>query len=71
MKAMGKLFIENMKLYIYPTVSSVSIDDPTRGQYLLTSENLPLPEDLKDLYNYLIKNLNIIYIKIFKNNDCI
>ncbi len=60
LEAMGKLFIDNMKLYIYPTVSSVAIDDPTHGEYLLTSENLPLPEDLRDLYNYLIKNHKII-----------
>lgn len=66
LEAMGKLFIENMKLYIYPTVSSVAIDDPTHGDYLLTSENLPLPEDLRDLYNYLIKNRKIIDIKNVK-----
>jgi len=66
LEAMGKLFIENMKLYVYPTVSSVSIDDPTKGEYLLTSENLPLAEDLRDLYNYLIKNRKIIDIKNVK-----
>jgi len=66
LEAMGKLFIDNMKLYIYPTVSSVAIDDPTVGDYLLTSENLPLPEDMRDLYNYLIKNRKIIDIKNVK-----
>ena len=66
LEAMGKLFIENMKLYIYPTVSSVAIDDRTKGDYLLTSENLPLPEDLRDLYNYLIKNRKIIDIENVK-----
>lgn len=66
LEAMGKLFIENMKLYIYPTVSSVAVDDPTKGEHLLTSENLPLPEDLRDLYNYLIKNRKIIDIKDVK-----
>lgn len=53
LEAMGKLFPENTKLYVYPTVSSVSIDDPTRGDYLLASANLPLPEDLDLLYQYL------------------
>jgi len=66
LEAMGKLFIENMKLYIYPTISSVTIDDPTEGEYLLTSENLPLPDDLRDMYNYLIKNRKIIDIKDVK-----
>lgn len=63
LEALGKLFVENMKLYVYPTVSSVSIDEPTKGEELITSENLPLADDLRDLYNYLIKNRKIIDIK--------
>ncbi|MCB0806576.1 MAG: hypothetical protein KDC05_12320 [Bacteroidales bacterium] len=62
LEALGKLFTENMKLYVYPTISSVSIDDPTKGDFLLTSENLPLPEDLTDLYKYLKKNRKILDI---------
>ena len=63
LEALGKLFTDNMKLYVYPTISSVTIDDPTAGEYLLTTDNLPLPEDLKDLYIYLKKNRKIIDIK--------
>ncbi|MEZ5197362.1 MAG: hypothetical protein R2764_13485 [Bacteroidales bacterium] len=33
---------------------------------MLTSQNLPLPEDLQDLYNYLKKNRKIIDIKNVK-----
>lgn len=62
LEALGKLFVDNMKLYVYPTVSSVSIDDHKKGEDLITSENLPLNEDLKDLYNYLKKNRKIIDI---------
>ncbi|MCD4736422.1 MAG: hypothetical protein K8R53_10285 [Bacteroidales bacterium] len=66
LEALGRLFIENMKLYIYPTVSSVPIDDPTKVENLLTSENLPLPDDLRNIYNYLKKNRKIIDIKNVK-----
>lgn len=63
LEALGKLFVENMKLYVYPTLSYVSIDNVTEGGNLLTSGNLPLEEDLKDLYRYLIKNRKIIDLK--------
>lgn len=68
LEALGKLFTENMKLYVYPTISSVAIDDPTKGDVLLTTDNLPLPEDLRDLYNYLKKNRKIIDIKHAKKD---
>lgn len=63
LEAMGKFFIDNMKLYVYPTVSSVSIEDPTKGEELITSQNLPLADDVHDLYSYLVKNRKIIDIK--------
>ncbi|MCF8378143.1 MAG: hypothetical protein K9H49_01120 [Bacteroidales bacterium] len=63
LEALGKLFTDNMKLYVYPTISSVDIADPTKGEHLLTTDNLPLPEDLRDLYVYLKKNRKIIDIK--------
>jgi hypothetical protein len=62
LEALGKLFVENMKLYVYPTISSVSIEDPTKGEHLLTAENMELPDDMKDLYSYLKKNRKIIDI---------
>lgn len=62
LEAMGKFFIDNMKLYVYPTISSVTIDDPTKGEELITSKNLLLADDINDLYQYLIKNRMIIDI---------
>ncbi len=62
LEAMGKFFIDNMKLYVYPTISSVSIDDPTKGEELITSGNILLADDIRDLYQYLIKNKMIIDI---------
>jgi hypothetical protein len=62
LEAFGKLFIENMKLYVYPTISSVSIDDPTKGGKAISSRTLPLSDDMKDLYNYLVKNRMILDI---------
>ncbi|GAB4324836.1 MAG: TonB-dependent receptor [Bacteroidales bacterium] len=63
LEALGQLFTDNMKLYIYPTIASVAIDDPTLGDQLLTSDNLPLPDDIRDLYDYLRKNRKIIVIE--------
>ncbi|MBN3034946.1 MAG: hypothetical protein JW861_05125 [Bacteroidales bacterium] len=68
LEAFGQLFPENMKLYVYPTISSVSMDDPTRGEHLITSGNLELDGDLKDLYNYLKKNRKIIDIQNVKTD---
>ena len=62
LEAMGKFFIDNMKLYVYPTISSVTIDDPTKGEELITSKNLMLAEDINDLYQFLVKNRMIIDI---------
>lgn len=55
LEAMGKLFPENMKLYVYPALNS-------SGKELLTSRNLPLDDDLKYLYEYLIQARKIIDI---------
>jgi hypothetical protein len=62
LEAMGMFFIDNMKLYVYPTISSVSIDNPTKGEDLITSKNLMLADDINDLYQFLIKNRMIIDI---------
>jgi hypothetical protein len=62
LEAMGKFFIDNMKLYVYPTISSVTIDDPTKGEELITSKNLLLADDILDLYHFLIKNRMILDI---------
>ena len=44
-----------MKLYVYPSQEEGSKE-------LLTSKNIPLPEDLKLLYRYLVENRKIIDI---------
>lgn len=59
LEAFGKLFIENMKLYVYPSIREGSDE-------LLTSKNIPLPEDLKLLYQYLVENRKIIDIENIK-----
>ena len=66
LEAMGKLFIENMKVYVYPSLASVPVHDPSGGYDLITSENLPLPDDIQALYKYLIENRKIIDIKNVK-----
>ncbi len=53
LEALGKLFMDNMKLYVYPTKDSETGD-------LITSQNLPLEKDIKFLYKYLIENRKII-----------
>ena len=68
LEALGKLFVDNMKLYVYPTVSAVSIDDRSKGSDLITSGNLALSPDIRDLYNYLIKNRMILDIEDARKN---
>jgi len=59
LEAFGKLFTDNMKLYVYPSIREGSDE-------LLTSKNIPLPEDLKLLYQYLVENRKIIDIENIK-----
>lgn len=61
LEAFGKLFVNNMKLYVYPTK-----DDET-GE-LITSRNLPLEDDLKYLYKYLMENRKIIDLEGVKTD---
>ena len=62
LEAFGKLFTYNMKLYVYPSKEKGS-------EKLLTSGNIPLPEDLKLLYRYLVENRKIIDIKDINTNN--
>lgn len=55
LEAFGKLFINNMKLYVYPATKEDSDE-------LLTSGNISMPDDLRMLYQYLIENRKIIDI---------
>ncbi len=56
LEAIGKMFPENMKLYIYPTVRK-----DTRE--VITSKNITLADDVALLYRYLQKNRFIIELK--------
>ncbi len=56
LEAFGKLFTENMKLYVYPSLNK------TTGK-LFTSMDIELSPDLKHLYNYLCENKKIIDVR--------
>jgi hypothetical protein len=56
LEAMGKLFPNNIKLYIYPTLNA-------SGEKLITSKNIIQDEDTRNLYEYLLKSKYIIDIK--------
>jgi hypothetical protein len=62
LEALGRLFPENVKFYVYPTLSAISLDKRRPAGELLTSENIDLPEKLQPLYDYLVKNRKIIDI---------
>ena len=68
LEALGRLFPENVKFYVYPTLSSVSLDKKATSGKLITSENIKLPEKLRPLYDYLIENRKIIDIKNVKKD---
>jgi hypothetical protein len=53
LEAFGKLFTDNMKIYVYP-----ELDQETNQ--IRTSKDLNLPEDLELIYQYLISNKKII-----------
>jgi hypothetical protein len=56
LEAFGKLFTDNMKLYVYPALQSDQ-------ESLMDSTNLPRSQDLNFIYNYLIQTRKIIDIK--------
>ena len=62
LEAFGKLFIDNMKVYIYPTIPAVSLDERKPVGKLLTSKDIVISDQYKDLYSYLLKNKKIIDI---------
>lgn len=61
MEAFGKLFKQQMKIYLYPYI------DP-ETEKLLNSENLKVNESLKDLYKYFKKNERIVDIKDYNDS---
>ena len=62
LEAFGKLFVNNMKLYIFPTIPSVSIKTREATGKLLTSKDIRLSDEEEDLYRYLVKSKKIIDI---------
>lgn len=56
LEAFGKLFTQNMKLYVYPSLKRGSDE-------ILTTKNIDLPEELKHLYHHLMENKFIIDVQ--------
>ncbi len=56
LEAFGKLFTDNMKLYVYPALQK-------DHESLMDSTNIPRSQDLNFIYNYLIQTRKIIDIK--------
>jgi hypothetical protein len=63
LEALGRLFPENVKFYVYPTISAISLDQRKPGGKLLTSRNIELPDKLGPLYEYLVACRRIIDIE--------
>jgi len=66
LEAFGKLFIENMKVYIYPTISAVSLDSKEPVGELLTLKDIIFPSGYEDLLQFLVKNKKILDVKQVK-----
>lgn len=62
LEALGRLFPENVRFYVYPTLSYISIDKRKPAGELLTSKNIQIPEKIKPLFQYLIDDRKIIDI---------
>jgi hypothetical protein len=58
-EAFGRLFVNNMKMYVYP-----SIDEDTNE--LITLQNIPIPNQIKYLFLHLLENKKILDIKNVK-----
>lgn len=59
LEAFGKLFSNNLKIYIYPGKEREDED-------VLTLENIPVDDDIELLYKYLVNNNVILDIKDYK-----
>ncbi len=59
LEAFGRLFVKNMKMYIYP-----SIDEKTN--VILTLSNISVPKQIKYLFLHLVENNIIVDIKNVK-----
>ncbi len=56
LEALGKLFPQNLKLYIYPTLKK-------GNEELITSKNIRIKKSIRYLYQYLLDNQFILDIK--------
>ena len=61
LEAFGRLFKNNVKLYVYPM-----LDAKTDG--LVTVENLEVPSELRTLYRYLVDRGYMEGLKNFERN---
>ncbi len=68
LEALGRLFPENVKFYVYPTLSSVDIINEETSEDLLTTQNIELNEKIRPLFDYLVSNGKIIDIKNVKKD---
>ncbi len=59
MEAFGRLFIENLRVYIYPGIIK-------KDKEVITSQNMPLDEDIRYLYRHLIENKCILDIPNYR-----
>jgi hypothetical protein len=59
LESFGRLFKNELKLYIYPS-------RPSPDQPLVTAENLQVAPHLKDLYSYLLRNRSIESIREYR-----
>ena len=69
LEALGRLFPENVRFYVYPTISCISLDKREPAGELLTSKNIIIPEKLRPLYDYLILNRKIIDLENVKKES--
>lgn len=60
--AFGELFTRNVKMYVYPAMQEGS-------EELMTSQNLPVPEGLKFLYQHLLDSHQIEDILKYKEEN--
>lgn len=54
--ALGELFNQNIKIYIYPAAADA-------GKGVITAENLDLPEGIQYLYKYLLASGQIVAVR--------
>lgn len=61
LEAFGKLFGQNVKMYVYPAVMPGTTD-------MMTCQNFQTPKHLEDLYKYLLSNMRLADIKTYNKN---